>query len=403
MNRLPCDWYLSFHRCVFRWVLCSFVVSVLGCSSDTDLADQTTDDGAGTVASSTASPASTGVQTTRRNRRSKYLRNLSEYKLFQGKLANLDTAAGVVAYDVNTPLFADYAAKHRVVRVPQGTSATYRAASVFDFPVGTVIAKTFYYDHDMRDPQAGRQLVETRILIHQPGGWIGLPYVWNSEQSDATLSLVGGRVDVAWIHADGSSRTNNHLVPNFNDCKRCHENTQMEPIGPRAGSLNRDFPYAHGTENQLDHWTRIGLLAGAPKAAVDAPRLAVWNDPTSGTLDARARAWLEVNCAHCHSPTGPARNSGLHLHADVNNPYRLGVFKTPVAAGRGTGGRLYDIVPGKPDDSIMMYRLQTDHVGEMMPEFGRSLVDVQAVALIRQWIEQMPTPAQASVSKQSRN
>lgn len=77
------------------------------------------------------------------------------------------------------------------------------------------------------------------------------------------------------------------------------------------------------------------------------------------------------------------------MFADVKDPFKLGIYKPPVAAGRGTGGRLYDIVPGEPDESILVYRLETTHAGEMMPEFGRSVVDQEGVALIRKWIEEM--------------
>lgn len=325
-----------------------------------------------------------------RIRRAKYLPRLSQYELFVGPQADLKPADRVVPYDVNTALFSDYAFKHRVIRLPEGTAATFNPSSVFEFPVGTVIAKTFYYRHVISDPTQGRRLIETRILIHKPAGWVGLPYIWDDAQSDATLALTGGAVDVQWIHGDGESRNNTHLVPNFNDCKRCHENEHFEPIGPKASNLNRELDYAGDQENQLDHWSRVGILRDLPSPD-QRPQMAVWDDESSGSLEARARAWMDVNCAHCHSPIGPARNSGLHLHADVDVPYRLGVFKTPVAAGRGTGGRLYDIVPGKPDESILMYRLETDRVGEMMPEIGRSLVDREGTELIRQWIEAMPS------------
>ena len=80
------------------------------------------------------------------------------------------------------------------------------------------------------------------------------------------------------------------------------------------------------------------------------------------------------------------------MHAEETDPFRLGVFKGPVAAGKGSGGRKFDIVPGKPDESILMYRLETTHPGEVMPEFGRSVIDAEANELIRTWIEQMEMP-----------
>ena len=145
----------------------------------------------------------------------------------------------------------------------------------------------------------------------------------------------------------------------------------MLPIGPKARHLNRDFAYADGKENQLAHWSRLGVLAGAP-APEQAPRLAVWDDPKTGTLDARARAWLEINCAHCHNPEGPARNSGLDLLASQQNPTSFGVMKPPVAAGIGSGGLPYDIVPGKPDQSILAFRIASTHPGRHDARTGKA-------------------------------
>ena len=129
-----------------------------------------------------------------------------------------------------------------------------------------MIAKTFAYPRDARDPSQGRRLIETRILKRDPDGWVGLPYVWNGAQSEATLDVAGDTLDVSWIHTDGAARTNNYIIPNSNQCKGCHKaGENMLPIGPKARHLNRDFVYADGKENQLVHWSRTGALSGAPR------------------------------------------------------------------------------------------------------------------------------------------
>jgi uncharacterized repeat protein (TIGR03806 family) len=315
---------------------------------------------------------------------------LSQYALFAGHAAAQEPAEGVIPYDLNSPLFSDYTEKSRFLKLPPGTHATYRDDDVFEFPVGTVIAKTFAYPRDARDPSKGRRLIETRILQREPDGWVGLPYVWNDAQTEASLDVAGDTVDVSWIHTDGRSRKNSYIIPNTNQCKGCHKAGEvLAPIGPKARHLNRDFAYHDGTENQLSHWTRRGALAGSPAPSA-APRLAVWDDPKSGTLDDRARAWLEINCAHCHNPAGSARNTGLDLLASQRNPTAFGIFKPPVAAGIGSGGREYDIVPGQPDQSILAYRIASTHPGVMMPELGKRLVHEEGVALVRQWIAAMP-------------
>jgi len=323
---------------------------------------------------------------------------LSSYGLFRDGDPRLP-AEGVVPYDLNTPLFSDYTSKYRFVKLPPGSHATYDPQEAFEFPVGTIIAKTFTMPHDMRSPEAGERWIETRLLVHEPSGWVGLPYVWNEEQTEATLERAGGTADVTWINTHGVERKNSHIIPNVNQCKGCHKRGEaLEPIGPRARHLNRDFAYDDGTENQLAHWTRAGILAGAPDPS-NAPRLARWDDPESGTLDQRARAWLEINCAHCHRDDGAARNAGLDLLASESDPTRWGVYKPPVAAGRGSGGLEFDIVPGKPDESILAFRIASTHPDVMMPELGKRLVHEEGLALIREWIAAMDDPRAERASR----
>jgi len=327
------------------------------------------------------------------------LEKLSQHGLFAGNGSTQEPEPGVIPYDLNTPLFSDYTLKYRFVKLPPDTSAEYRDETAFEFPVGTLIAKTFAYPIDERNLEKGRRLLETRILKHEPEGWVGLPYIWNAEQTEATLDVAGEMVDVRWTDTEGRERTNNYIIPNANQCKGCHKQGDgIQPIGPKARHLNRDFAYASGTENQLAHWTREHVLVGSP-APDKAPRLAIWNDTSTGTLDERARAWLDVNCAHCHNPAGPARNSGLDLLSTQTNTTQFGIFKTPVAAGRGSGGRDYDIVPGDPDKSIMMFRINSTDPGIMMPELGKRLIHAEGAELVRQWIAAMPSTEPPTRSK----
>ena len=116
----------------------------------------------------------------------------------------------------------------------------------------------------------------------------------------------------------------------------------------------------------------------------------VWSDKTAGTLDERARAYLDVNCAHCHQPGGGASNSGLDLRWEQDDPHAIGIGKPPVAAGRGAGGHLVSIEPGRPDASILLYRMDSAEPGIAMPELGRSTIHREGVATIRRWIDAMP-------------
>ena len=299
--------------------------------------------------------------------------SLADYNLFADAAAR-DPAKGVLKYDLINPLFSDHADKHRFVFVPEGSSAAYREDDVLSFPVGTVLVKTFAY---------GDRYLETRLLVHKADGWEAIPYVWNEAQSDATYAPIGKRIKIAQGVAAPDAPDFTYAVPNKNQCKTCHQNGDaVHPIGPKARNLNHQGP--HGI-NQIDDWVARGIVKGVPGQA---PVMARAFDPAT-SIDAQARAYLDINCAHCHKPTGSASNSGLWLDWEIEDAVKWGVGKHPTAAGRGAGDALVVIAPGEPAASILSFRMASDEPGIAMPELGRALVHEQGVALIEAWITQM--------------
>lgn len=341
---------------------------------------------------------------------------LSEWRLLVQHDGKLAPNEGVTPYDLNSPLFSDYAHKYRTVVLPPGTSIRY-GEDAFEFPVGTVISKTFYYpraDGGADGRIAVRKvlaqttgasldlakvrLLETRLLINTSSGWVAIPYVWNAEQTEATLALAGDTLSLELVSDEGREPFA-YLVPDTNQCAGCHalehHSQKIEPIGIRARHLNKSFTYSKASENQLAHWQKVGLLSGAPDAAL-APRNARWDDPDDADVEARARAYLDVNCGHCHRPRGAASTSGLLLHAQETDRVHLGTCKIPIATGRGSGDALFDIVPGAPDQSILLHRMLSTEADVAMPELGRSLVHIEGVALIRDWIAALQGGCSAS-------
>ncbi|HVI58675.1 MAG TPA: SO2930 family diheme c-type cytochrome [Luteimonas sp.] len=338
-----------------------------------------------------------------------YPSKLDDWHVVHGDGKTLSLNAGVVPFDLNTPLFSDYAHKLRTVWMPAGTSARYQPREAFDFPVGTILSKTFFYpkagaagevrrtDDTSRD-RAGEgldlrnvRMVETRLLVHRAQGWVALAYVWNDAQTEATLERTGASVPLRLVADDGGREDFTYQVPDQNQCAGCHasNNTtrRIVPLGPKARHLNREYAYAGGSGNQLAHLSRIGYLRGVPAAGV--PRNADWRDAAHASLESRARAYLDINCGHCHNPRGPADTSGLWLDAFDHDPRHLGLCKPPVAAGQGTGGHRFGIVPGKPGESILAFRMDSDDPGVMMPELGRDVVHREGVELVRAWIAAM--------------
>ena len=315
---------------------------------------------------------------------------LADYRLFADAGAHRPNV-GVTPYGLNTPLFSDYAEKSRLLYLPPGTHAAYRPKGALDLPVGATLIKTFAYPADLRRPGETVRRIETRLLIHRRSGWTALTYVWNDDQTQAVLKRAGKRLDVSFIDTHGQARQVDYHVPNQNQCKECHALAgRITPIGAKARNLNGDFAYAEGRENQLAHWTRAGLLTGAPTPDKTA-RTAVWDNPAE-PLEARGRAYLDGNCGHCHNARGMASNTGLYLDLEEVRPSKLGIGKRPVAAGKGSGDLETDLVPGHPDSSIIAFRMASTEPGVMMPELGRSIVHEEGLALVRDYIAKMQKP-----------
>ena len=314
--------------------------------------------------------------------------NLSDYHFFTGKLADLQPAEGVVPYDINSVLFSNYAEKLRFIVLPPGAKASYTKTDALDLPKGTILIKNFYYENDFRNTGRGRRILETRLLVHEDKGWTAYPYVWNDDQTDASYDVAGDIKPISYINNKGKRISIDYIIPNKNQCKGCHiREGQLQPIGPTAAQLNKEYAYSSGMQNQLQYWQQHDMINGLP--AVNSIAAMARIDDASQTIESRARAYLDVNCGTCHHPQGPANSSGLFLNYDQDPTVELGIMKSPVAAGRGAGKNKFDIVPGQPHKSILTFRMQTNDPGIAMPELGREQVHKEGVKLIREWIKQM--------------
>ncbi|RIJ25867.1 hypothetical protein D1224_01745 [Henriciella barbarensis] len=310
---------------------------------------------------------------------------LADYGLFTDPSAR-EPSEGVISYDLINPLFSDHASKHRLIYVPEGQAAGYRGGEeVLDFPVGTVLIKTFAFAPDMRSPDEGERYRETRLLIRKEDGWAAYPYVWNEDETEARYAPAGAWLDLAFTDPSGAPVEIDYRVPNQNQCKTCHQlGDAIAPIGPKARNLAHEGPLGVG---QIEDWTMRGMLTGAP----DSVEAVADVHDVSLPLDPRARAYLDINCAHCHRAEGSASNSGLWLGWEEQEAVRIGFGKHPTAAGRGSGSGTVVIEPGAPDASILVYRMDSAEAGVAMPELGRALIDDAGVELVRAWIEDMPT------------
>ena len=363
---------------------------------------------------------------------------LSQYGLFsdpKNPLSAGNGKDGVMPYDLNTTLFTDYASKYRVIFLPPtapgsatAKPATYQDRSqgitaTLDFPVGTVISKTFTFRKEDADGKLlSENVVETRLLIKRETtagkNWVGLPYIWQKDaagnNTKALLSLAGGSASVAWDYLDPNPNVkkngararytgtaSQYTIPAALNCISCHGGDDREagsaPIGPKARNMDRGINKDLSGVNQLAFMVSKGWLNEVPTTH-DA-KMPVWDLPGStgetanSPMDAhkRVRAYLEVNCMHCHNPNGGGSNSGLFLDSFRTVDKRYGICKKPVAAGRGSGGFKHDIVLGQAASSILPFRVGSAEAGIRMPSIARTVVHGEASALVNDWVQnQLP-------------
>ncbi|MBP0902575.1 SO2930 family diheme c-type cytochrome [Mariniflexile gromovii] len=320
------------------------------------------------------------------------LKKLSDYGFFNQPLNKLIPANNqVVPYELNSPLFTDYASKKRFIWLPEGSQLSYvKDESVFNFPNGAVIIKNFYYKNEELKTEEDI-IIETRLLIkdEKTKQWKTLPYIWNEEQTEAYLYILGKDIDliIERNDADNKQIAFKYSVPNINMCKNCHVKDQtIVPLGPTPRQLNMKHVFQDSiVKNQLAYLKDNKMLKDLDN--LDAVhKFPNYLDPNSGSLNERARAYLDVNCAHCHQDGGSAKTSGLHLVYSETDQYKLGINKPPVAAGKGSGNLSYDIVEGKPNESILLFRMKHLEPDIVMPEIGKNLVHTEGVKLIDAWI-----------------
>ena len=294
-----------------------------------------------------------------------FLPKLSEIRLFQGNLSELELNNAVYEYEMSTPLFTDYSYKLRSVALPRGEQMIYNGEGLFIFPDNTVLAKTFYYLNDERNPSLGRQIIETRILIKKEGIWTAGNYVWNTEQTEAYLDSDAHIVPLNYIDSQGSTRELNYKVPASQLCVLCHDNNgNTLPIGPKARALN----FHYKGKNQLQDFIDRGLLQGAP-AVSQITVLPDWSDEAVA-LEDRARAYLDVNCAHCHQPGGSYNLSyGDDFEFRYETPLEdSNIFETRVA---------------------ILGRMTTRIPGYFMPLIGTTVVHDEGVQLIETYVNSL--------------
>ena len=309
---------------------------------------------------------------------------LSEYNFFEGDIKNLNPVYGVLPYDLNSALFSDYAKKKRFVWMPDNVNAEYvNDYSSLDFPTGAVLIKNFYFENVQ--PDNNTKILETRLMIKKESEWEFANYVWNESQTEATLTSDGSFVELDWIQ-NGSNQTVNYRIPARAECFTCHNKFGTPvPIGPKPQNINRDYNFSDGSQNQLEKWTEQGyLLDDLPSSIITTVD---WTDD-SEPLELRARSYIDINCAHCHSEESYCEYRPMRFAFNENNNLEnMGVCVEPDT--NIDDNLTHIIAPNSPQESVVYFRISSIEEQYRMPLLGRTLQHREGVQLIENYINSL--------------
>jgi len=322
-------------------------------------------------------------------------RRLSETGLFEST-AQHRLASGVEPYEIVAPMWQDGATSQRFVAMP-GSDAIgqwtrnnagrgeYRGE--WRLPENSVLGKTIRL-HGGSHPKAkpGRR-VETQILHYRDGLWHPYTYVWNDEQTDALLLEGEGKTVSYTVHNKGSDdggvkETRPWRIAGRNECLLCHTTRSGSVQAFHLAQIERPSDVDGKSIDQLTHLARMGFFSKKPRLANNAKRYVSPYDE-SASLEDRARAYLHVNCAHCHR-----RGGGGTASMDV--VFKNSLKGTNLLGERPTQGAFglhgpQVVAAGEPIRSVLLYRMAKSGRGRM-PYFGSAIPDRQGVLLMRDWI-----------------
>jgi uncharacterized repeat protein (TIGR03806 family) len=294
-----------------------------------------------------------------------FQQTLSDYELFKSPMSELEPTDKFIPFELTTELFTDYASKQRLIMVPENKPIQVNSNGTFHYPDSTLIAKTFYYPSLEIESSLTHHIIETRLLLKINGSWNVAVYEWNRDQTEAYLISKGTKRNVSWMNTEGELQTTRYRIPSLAECTTCHQaSDRVIPIGPKLSNMN------HSVERNGTHINQIDYLAASRVLSVShletIRSLPDWSNPDY-PLDLRARAYLDVNCAHCHNPSGIADYTSLFLEYDTS------IKKTGILRNKNRIER----------------RIESTRRWEKMPMLGTTVIHKEGVDLIKEYLENL--------------
>lgn len=285
---------------------------------------------------------------------------LSEVGIYEDTSQHALSARALV-YEPAYPLWSDGGDKQRALVLPPGSSIDARDPAAYEFPVGSLIFKTFAF----RTPSSPDQRVpvETRVLRLGADGWDYAAYAWDDAGHDAELQDLRRARQRDVLDDDGNLVA--HAIPSRLECRQCHESSATTVLGI--------------TELQLATSEAFSRLSARLEPRPREPYAAL---PEHGPLTRAALGYFVGNCVHCHNGSnGAASSFDLRPERALDN-----VIDQPTASSATADG--IRVTPGEPERSILYLAMRggDDREVKDMPPLGVAARDVRGITRIGDWI-----------------
>ncbi|HKO93669.1 MAG TPA: hypothetical protein VJU61_21095 [Polyangiaceae bacterium] len=296
-----------------------------------------------------------------------------------GIYADLDSrtlAGGLRSFAPSFVLWSDGAEKQRWLALPSSSQIDTSEMNRWQFPIGTRAVKQF----SLNGVPLETRLVE-RYGLGRDDYWMGA-FVWREDQSDADF-VEAGQEDVL-----GTA----HDAPAQERCLNCHNGEPGRYLGVSALQLSGS-ELEEGATAPDGRWTLESLAA--EQRLSDPPAPGTHFAPPGDESTRAALGYLHANCGHCHNPRGtswPDTQMLLRLNVEESVPEDTGLFQSvvgrPLQYYRAEPGTLR-VVPGAPDSSALIQRMEVRGPKEQMPPLATEEVDAEGVQAVRRWISEL--------------
>lgn len=273
---------------------------------------------------------------------------LSETGIFEGTPERVP-APSLLPFTPRFPLYSNGLDKDRLVYLPPGETIE---VGPWEFPLGTVLAKTFSHEGAP---------VETRLLFRRAERWDYALYVWDAAGQDAELRTGN------WPEETLSVAGVAHTLPARLDCRACHETSERAQGTPVLGLSPHQV---------TDAMASLGVFSVAPTVQALGGRSPAEDD---------ALGYFVGNCVSCH--TGQkGDNASFSLYPSD------AVEQTVNQATTSETSEGVRVVPGDAARSALFLAVvgsRTPGVSQpfkAMPPIGWNQLDPTAEGILERWI-----------------